>query len=48
MKKNRTKQGYLLNITVIVVLFALFQVLTAAMGGSGSFKLVLAPCLWQC
>ena len=48
MKKNRTKQGYLINITVIVVLFALFQVLTAAMGGSGSFKLVLAPCLWQC
>lgn len=48
MKKNRTKQGYLLNTIVIVVLFALFQVLTAAMGGSGSFKLVLAPCLWQC
>ena len=48
MKKNKTKQGYLLNTAVIVVLFALFQALTATMGGSGSFKLVLAPCLWQC
>ena len=49
MKKlNKTGQGYLLNTVVIVALFAAFQVLTASFGGSGSFKLVIAPCLWQC
>ena len=48
MKQNKTMQGYLLNTIVIVVLFAAFQMLTAAFGGSGSFKLVIAPCLWQC
>ena len=48
MKQNKTMQGYLLNTVVIVVLFAAFQMLTAAYGSSGSFKLVIAPCLWQC
>lgn len=48
MKNNKTMQGYLLNTIVIVVLFAAFQVVTAAMGDSSPFKLVLAPCLWQC
>ena len=48
MKKNKTMQGYLLNTIVTVVLFAAFQLLTAAVGSSGSFKLVAAPCLWQC
>ena len=48
MKQNKTMQGYLLNTAVIVVLFAAFQMLTAAYGSSGSFKLVIAPCLWQC
>ena len=37
MKQNKTMQGYLLNTIVIVVLFAAFQMLTAAFGGSGSF-----------
>ena len=48
MKRNKTMQGYLLNTIVIVVLFAVFQVLTASFGGNGAFKLVIAPCLWQC
>ena len=49
MKKlNKTGQGYLLNTLVIVVLFTAFQLITAAVGSQGSFKLVLAPCLWQC
>ena len=48
MKQNKTMQGYLLNTIVIVVLFAAFQMLTAAFGSGGSFKLVIAPCLWQC
>ena len=48
MKKNKTMQGYLLNTIVTVVLFAAFQLLTAAVGSSGSFKLVVAPCLCQC
>ena len=48
MKKNRTMQGYLLNTVLLVLLFAGFQLLTSAVGGSGSFKLVIAPCMWQC
>ena len=49
MKKlNKTGQGYLLNTLVIVVPFTAFQLITAAVGSQGSFKLVLAPCLWQC
>ncbi len=48
MTDRRTKQGYLLNTVLLIVLFALFQLATAAFGASGPFKLVLAPCLWQC
>ena len=48
MKNNKILQGYLLNTILLAVLFAGFQALTAVYGGSGSFKLVLAPCLWQC
>ena len=48
MKKNTTAQGYLLNTIVLVVLFVGMQVLTSVLGGNSSFKLVLAPCLWQC
>ena len=48
MKKNKTAQGYLLNTIVLVVLFVVFQVLTAVFGGGGSFKLILVPSLWQC
>lgn len=48
MKNNKTARGILVNTIVIAVLFAIFQALTAAFGGSGSFKLVLVPSLWQC
>lgn len=48
MKKNTTMQGYLLNTIVVVALFTAFQIFTVAAGSSGSFKLVIAPCLWQC
>ena len=49
MKKlNKTGRGYLINTLVIVVLFTAFQLITSAVGSQGSFKLVLAPCLWQC
>ena len=49
MKKlNKTGRGYLLNTLVIVALFTAFQFITAAVGSQGRFKLVLAPCLWQC
>ena len=49
MKKlGRTGQGYLLNTIIIVLLFTAAQLLTAALGGEGSFKLVLVPSIWQC
>ena len=48
MKKSKTARGYFLNTAVIVVLFTAFQFVTEALGSSSSFKLVLAPCLWQC
>ncbi len=48
MKTNRVKQGYLLNTVVLAALFAVFQVLAGTFGSNGTFKLVLAPCLWQC
>ena len=49
MKKlGRTGQGYLLNTIIIVLLFTAAQLVTAAFGGEGSFKLVLVPSIWQC
>lgn len=48
MKNNKTAQGYLLNTIAVTALFTVFQVITAAMGSGDSFKLVIAPCLWQC
>ena len=48
MKKSKTARGYFLNIAVIVVLFTVFQIITDSVGSSSSFKLVLAPSLWQC
>lgn len=48
MKNNKTAQGYLLNTIAVAALFTVFQAITAAMGSGDSFKLVIAPCLWQC
>ena len=48
MKKSKTARGYFLNTAVIVILFTVFQIITASLGSTSGFKLVLAPCLWQC
>ena len=48
MKKSKTARGYFLNTAVIVILFTAFQIITSALGSTSGFKLVLAPCLWQC
>ena len=48
MKRNRIAQGYLLNTVVLAVCFLGLLLVTSAMGGSGPFKLVVVPSLWQC
>ena len=48
MKQPKTAAAYFINTLVIVVIFSVMQILTAVFGGASSFKLVLAPCLWQC
>ena len=48
MIKNKTAQGYLLNTAVLVVLFAVFAVLTESFGRAGDFKLIIVPSIWQC
>lgn len=42
------KRGYVINTAVLVVLFALFMLLSGALGGTDSFKLILVPSIWQC
>lgn len=48
MIKNKTAQGYLLNTAVLVVLFAIFAILTESFGRAGDFKLIIVPSIWQC
>jgi len=48
MIKNKTAQGYLLNTAVLIVLFAVFAVLTESFGRAGDFKLIIVPSIWQC
>ena len=48
MKQPKTAAAYFINTLVIVVIFSVMQILTAVFGGASSFKLVLAPSLWQC
>lgn len=48
MKRSTTAKGYLLNAVVLVVVFIAFLVVQNSVGSSGGFKLILAPCLWQC
>lgn len=48
MIKNKTAQGYLLNTAVLVVLFAVFAILTESFGRAGNFKLIIVPSIWQC
>lgn len=42
------KRGYIVNTAVLVVLFALFMLLSGALGGTDGFKLILVPSIWQC
>lgn len=42
------KHGYVINTAVLVVLFALFMLISGSLGGTDSFKLILVPSIWQC
>ena len=42
------KRGYVNNTAVLVVLFALFMLISGSLGGTDSFKLILVPSIWQC
>lgn len=46
--KNTVKRGYLVNGIAIAAVYALFVVLSATLGQGGSFKLIIAPSVWQC
>ena len=46
--KTSVKRGYLVNGAAVVLAYALFVVLAATLGQGGSFKLILAPSIWQC
>ena len=46
--KNTVKRGYLVNGIAIAAVYALFVVLAATLGQDGSFKLIIAPSVWQC
>lgn len=42
------KRGYVINTAVLVVLLALFMLISGSLGGTDSFKLILVPSIWQC
>ena len=42
------KRGYVINTAVLVVLFALFMLISGSLGGTDSFKLILVPSIWLC
>ena len=46
--KTSVKRGYLVNGAAVVLAYALFVALAATLGQGGSFKLILAPSIWQC
>ena len=46
--KTSVKRGYLVNGAAVVLVYALFVALAATLGQGGSFKLILAPSIWQC
>ena len=41
------KRGYVINTAVLVVLFALFMLISGSLGGTDSFKLIRVPSIWQ-
>lgn len=46
--KKAFKRGYLVNTAVLVAVYVLCVVLSGAFAGSGSFRLTIAPSIWQC
>ena len=48
MIKNKTAQGYLLNTVVIAVLLIGFFLLKNQYAKQETFKLIIAPSIWQC
>ena len=46
--KKTVKRGYIVNSAAIAAVYALCIVLAATLGREGSFKLILAPSIWQC
>ena len=46
--KKAVKRGYMVNGAAVVLVYALFVVLASTLGQDGSFKLILAPSIWQC
>lgn len=46
--KKAFKRGYLVNTTVLVAVYVLCVVLSGAFADSGSFRLTIAPSIWQC
>lgn len=48
MIKNKTAQGYLLNAAVIAALLVVFFLLRSEYAKQETFKLIIAPSIWQC
>jgi branched-chain amino acid transport system permease protein len=48
MMKNKTAQGYIINTLVIALLIVGFGIFKGIASGEDSFKLILAPSIWQC
>ena len=46
--KKAVKRGYMVNGAAVVLVYALFVALASTLGQDGSFKLILAPSIWQC
>ena len=46
--KKAFKRGYLVNTAVLVAVYVLCVVLSGAFADSGSFRLTIAPSIWQC
>ena len=46
--KKAFKRGYLVNTAVLVAVYVLCVVMSGAFADSGSFRLTIAPSIWQC
>ncbi len=45
---KQQKRGNIVNAIVLIALFAGLTLLSGALGGNESFKLIIAPSIWQC